>query len=95
MNRPTRYEITATNGAHTFLVGYTPRLSRPGLLVAMQKHGEQLIALCGIGDQHEIAFRCHPRIHAHVNGWTIGFTGRTQRECQPHEHPVLRDLVSA
>jgi hypothetical protein len=80
-NRPTRYEITATReGCDTLLIGYTPRVSRIGLLHVMQRQHVELIARLGIGDDDEIAWHTRPRVHATTSGWSIGFTGRTQRD---------------
>lgn len=95
----TRYEVTATNGTRTVLVGYTPRISRPGLLAVMQRQGDRLIATCGISDIDPIEFivasNCHPRIHAHVGKhWIVGFTGRTQREAiQGREHDFIAETA--
>lgn len=89
----TRYEITATaEGKQTFLIGYTPRLSRPGLLDAMRKHGDAIIAKLGIGDADEITWASKPRPHALTSGWKIGFTGRTQNEARTlGEHPFIAE----
>lgn len=76
----TRYEITAMKDGREYLVAYSPRKSRSGLLQAMQGVGNAIIEVCKVTDDHEIKFSCQPRVHATVNGWIIGFTGRTQRE---------------
>lgn len=89
----TRYEITAeAEGRPTFLIGYTPRLSRLGLLDAMRKHGGAVIAKLGIGDADEITWHTQPRPHATTAGWRIGFTGRTQAEARTlGEHPFIAE----
>jgi hypothetical protein len=79
----TRYEITATHSdGRAFLVAYTPRLTRPGLLHAIQVRSEAIVAKLGaaVGDRFDVHLK--PRIHATLAGWTIGFTGRTQHEAK-------------
>ena len=51
----TRYEITARHpDGRTYLVGYTPRKSRRGLLSAMQNVGGPMIEKLDIGEHDEI-----------------------------------------
>ena len=88
----TRYEITACKDDVTYLIGYTPRISRMGLLTVMQSHGPAIIEKLGIGNNDAISFACKPRIHAKMDGWTIGFTGRTQREAQYLEHEYIKNI---
>ena len=80
----TRYEVigeTANN--RRFLVGYTPRKSRRGLLAIMQRHGDPLIDLLAIGENDQITFAMKPRIHAAIeNGAVVKFTGRTQCDAE-------------
>jgi len=76
----TRYQVEATNGKQSFTIGFTPRVSRIGLLKMMQSQGQQLIDAIGITDDDQITFACKPRVHAKVKDWTIGFTGRTQHD---------------
>lgn len=82
--RATRYEVLATKGAEQFIVGFTPRVSRMGLLRVMQGVGDFLIVQCGIGAADEITFGFNhgskPLAYAEVSGWRIGFTGRTERD---------------
>lgn len=87
----TRYEITATHpDGRAFLVGYTPRLSRPGLLAAMQNVGNAIVEKLAIGDDDALTFGTKPRPHAKTTGWMIGFTGRTQRDAkQSGELPFI------
>ena len=89
---PTRYEITARHpDGRCYLVAYSAQKSRMGLLKAMQGRGDQIVDICSITDDHEIKFATKPRVHAIVNGWIIGFTGRTQREVSTlkNEHPYI------
>ena len=87
--RRTAYEITAVKDGTTFLIAYAQRLSRAGLLKAMQKRGPAIIAKLGIGENDRITFACQPRVHAIMDGWTIGFTGRTMLEAKHSEHPYI------
>ena len=92
----TAYEITATNGERTFLIAYTPRVSRIGLLKAMQKRSAQIIKKLGVGDKDEISFATQPRVHCTLSGWTVGFTGRTECEAkQAGEHEYVGSSVTA
>lgn len=82
MTRPTRYEIAATAAdGRRFLVGYTPRKSRQGLLIAMQNVGPELVAALGIGEDDEMRFVTKPRIHCAIGAdVVVGFTGRTEND---------------
>ena len=79
---PTRYEITAVHeDGRSFLIAYAGGSpSRYRLLSAMQGQGDTIIARLAIGETDQITFGTKPRPHAKVNGWTIAYTGRTQRE---------------
>lgn len=78
--RSTRYVIVASHPDHpSVIVGFTPRLSRVGLLNALRSRGEEIIEHCQINESNQITFHTRPRVHAKVgNGWTIGFTGETE-----------------
>lgn len=79
-NRATRYEITLSDGARTFLVGYTSRKSRQGLLGTLQAHGEAIVALaCPIGNE-QITFGRNINAGATIGPWQAKFTGRTERD---------------
>lgn len=79
----TRYEITATHpDGRAFLVAYTPRLSRPGLLKAIEVRTADVIAKLGVAAGDKLDVHLRPRIHATVDQWRIGFTGRTQHEAK-------------
>ena len=79
---PTRYEITAVHtDGRSFLIAYASGSpSRYRLLSAMQSKGDTIIAKLEIGETDQITFGTKPRPHAKVNGWTIAYTGRTQRD---------------
>jgi hypothetical protein len=84
----TRYEIAIRdNGRATYLVGYTPRLSRRGLLDAMRKVGPAIVDRLGITDSDVLTLPTQPRPFCQVGGWRIGFTGRTQRDAK-NERPL-------
>lgn len=96
--RATRYEITATHPAlPPVVIGFTARKSRYGLLGIMQARGDELIALCNVGAEDGIVFSCRPKIHARVNGWTIGFSGRTERDAQqdPVPEPAVQEWAQS
>jgi hypothetical protein len=90
----TRYEITARHAKTglTFLIGYSPRVSRRGLIDAMQKFGDEIVRLLDIGPRDQMTFHTKPGPHCIVGEWCIGFTGHTQRECRGREHPHIADL---
>ena len=95
---PTRYEIIAYHAAtgRKLLVGYTPRLSRPGLIAAMRNVGDSLIEKLPILEADEMAFGTQPRPHATIPGWWIGFSGRTQRDAKTlGELPFIADDEAA
>lgn len=83
-NEPTRYELIATNGERTLLVGYTPRKGRAGgldMLRTGQKdwtRGELLAR--ATGTQAGEWYTERGVIAATESGWTVKFSGRTQRE---------------
>lgn len=88
-----KYEVAARHpDGRQFLVGYTPRKSRPGLLATMRGVGQQLIDKLPIGETDEMTFATKPTIHANVSGWWIGFTGRAKKIAkQDGEHPWIGD----
>ena len=87
----TRHEITARHpDGRTYLVGYTPRKSRRGLLSAMQNVGGPMIEKLDIGEDDEITWATQPTPRAFTGDWTIAFTGRTQRDARMEsEHPFI------
>lgn len=79
----TRYEIAARHpDGRAYLIGYSPRVSRIGLLNAIRKHGEQVIAKLEIGEAAQLTFGTRPRPFAITGEWRIEFTGRTQVDCR-------------
>ena len=79
----TRYEITAIHpDGRAFLIAYTPRLTRPGLINAIWIRSADVVARLGVAADVRLDVHLRPRIHATMDGWTIGFTGRTQHEAK-------------
>jgi hypothetical protein len=85
-NEATRYEIVATNGARTILVGYAARKNQRGLIdmltqtvddIAMMRL-HRLARATGTAPSSWEAFARTPEIKS--GDWTVTFSGRTQRE---------------
>ena len=86
----TRYELAAQHEDRRVLIGYTPRKGGAGMLAMLRARGPAVAALFGteiitfakrVGDGATTA-----------TGWTIRFTGRTQREAiQMGELPDCAD----
>lgn len=79
-NYKTRYEVemVATDG-RKWLVQYTSQKSRTGLLAAIRKVGESILAVGGASlPDHFKLTTCQAVEFG--NGWIIRFSGRTQRE---------------
>lgn len=72
-NYATRYEIVARRGNDSLLVGYTGRRSRRGLIGMICQQREYVVAKMG----EEF---CIEGDAARVGGWSISFSGRTQRD---------------
>jgi hypothetical protein len=79
---PTRYEITARHvDGRAFLICYAGGSpSRQRLLRALQSKGDCIISKCGIGADDIMTFATKPRPSATIAGWTLAYTGRTQRD---------------
>jgi hypothetical protein len=94
----TRYEIIAKHEqtGKIWLIGYTPRKSRPGMLAAMRNVGDAMIAKLELTDETAMSWsrRCN-RFAAgvnpccHVGQWHVFFSGHTQRDCRGCEHPFI------
>lgn len=79
----TRYEVVAHGPAgETIRVGFTRRRSRPGLMEVLRSRGEELVEAMDVGDDDRLTLHTKPNVHATFEpcGWTVGFTGRTERE---------------
>lgn len=81
-NYATRYEVVAvhlTGAYRSFLIGYTARKSLPGLLATIRMNGEKLCNLLGVTDDHRMNKLPGSALDL-GNGWTVKFSGRTQRD---------------
>jgi hypothetical protein len=77
----TRYEVVLTNGTKSFLLGYTARHSRAGLVDVLIARGPAVAARVGMSDEHFINFKTWKWPGLDVsNGWLVRFSRRTQRE---------------
>ncbi len=79
-NRITRYEVALSRGTDSYLVAYTPRKSRAGLLDALRSRAERIVEITGsetfgIQDARTLTLD---------DGWVVRFTGRTQIDAQDH-----------
>lgn len=93
MTSTTRYEITVTHDdGRSFLVAYAARRSRSGLASAVRDDArwDALVRITGVTGW-EYAKRAVDGIYG--DGWTIRFTGRTQRDAQTldRELPFILD----
>jgi hypothetical protein len=89
----TTYEITCchTDG-RVYLVGYTCRTTRLGLLNAMRVEGASIVRVTGMGETDELTFAHQGRRWvATLGDWTIGFSGRTKLDVASTDaaHPYI------
>jgi len=91
---PTRYEIVAQKGGVALLVAYTSRRSLRTLVRACQAVGRDLLAALGGLPEDSVMTRRSGEIVLDLSGWTIRYSGRTQREAELEgELPWVRDLA--
>ena len=79
-NAPTRYEavLTLADGRR-FLVGYSPRHSKAGLLAAIQRVGPAILAkMPDLTDEHRMTWKAAGFDFG--NGARVAWSGRTQRD---------------
>ena len=88
----TKYEVIAEHPEYrSILLGYTGRKSFQGLLVAARQHGEQLVDLLGLTTDHRADRQGSTLLLG--NGWSIRFSGRTQREAYTEgERPFVANM---
>jgi hypothetical protein len=88
VNYATKYEIILTNGPQTYLVSYTGRKSRQGLMDAIRARGLAILAITKIGADAIFTLNRATGAAELGSNWTIRFTGRTQRDaiCQRDEY---------
>ena len=79
-NRPTKYELVATNGVRRVLVCYAHRTGRRGLWDAICSSESRCKAVIALTGEENISFAKRAADGAVMGGWTIRFSGRTQRD---------------
>lgn len=94
---PTRYEIAARHiDGRAFLVCYAAGSpSRQRLLRALQSKGDAIISRCGIGADDQMTFTTKPRPAAMVAGWTLAYSGRTQRDVRSAGQGAELEFIAA
>lgn len=94
----TYYEVEITDGSQHYLVGYTARPSKSGLLALARGSADAIISVASVKDEPVawIADKTPALVGLRVKGlaitpdWTIRFTGRTERFArQNHPLPAL------
>lgn len=95
---PTRYEVTAKHrDGRTYLICYASGSpSGRRLLGIIQDYGPRLVARLGLPDDATLTLRRGALAQATVGDWSIGFSGRTQRDVRGGiEHAHYSTLESA
>lgn len=86
----TRYEVVMTKGGESLLVGYTSKHSRSGPLAMVRQQAEAFVKYTGA----ESVDAGKGKLTA--NGWTITFSGRTQRDAYCNgELPFIVQVAKA
>lgn len=94
-NRSTRYEIIAFHATdyRSILIGYTGRKSFSGMLAMLRQNGPKFVSLTGMTDDTTNK-RERGALHF-SNGWTVRFSGRTQRDAYiDGERPFIGSIES-
>jgi hypothetical protein len=78
-NRATRYEVALEHEGRQWLVGYTIRRSRQGLLAKMREQGQAILRITAMPEDARVTSP-NPETLAFSNGSVIRFTHRTQRD---------------
>lgn len=75
----TLYELAITDGTTMYLVCYSDRKGRSGILGCIRNkgRGERVVALTG---SETLTFAKRAADGATLGRWTINFTGRTERQ---------------
>lgn len=87
-NEPTRYELVATDGERTILVGYTPRKNLRGVIDMLTSSVDSVSAyrldlLAKKTETTPGSWEVVGRRSTVVSGkWVVKFSGRTQRDCR-------------
>ncbi len=77
-NCSTRYELIAEKNGTKVLIGYTPRRNRSGIMSMLSKHSEAFVKFF---QDDGILWGKRASDGGTAGGWSINFSGRTQREC--------------
>ncbi len=86
----TIYELAAEKNGERVLIAYAPK-GRSSLLRACRNRSAAVVALTG---STSIDFAKRAQDGANANGWTLRFTGRTQREAIIEgELPYILEVV--
>ena len=78
-NHSTKYELILAKGDEKYLVVYTPRRTRTGIMAATPDRHQQLQRIIG-SDLSEARFAPRSRDGVIIGEWRLYFTGRTQRD---------------
>lgn len=98
VNYGTKYEVTVSNDRETYLVGYTARKSRRGLVDAIQRRGQDMLAVLALSDDARFEFTKTSQIEARLGDWwVVRFTGRTQKDalCTHSEYRYIGTEAAA
>ncbi len=96
VNYPTRYEIVLSNGSSSYLVAYTSRKSRHGLMHCVREHGPAILRITNLSESAVFRFN-GPIAELGENNWTVRFSGRTQRDalCTRSSLTFVEDIPPA
>ena len=77
----TRYELAIQHpDGRRYLVAYTSRKSRDGMLTIVRSRAVSLLAACRLPDTSEIRFADRAADGAMIGEWHVNYTDRTQRQ---------------
>jgi hypothetical protein len=95
-NYSTRYEVSLSHAnGQRYLWIYTPSVSRSELWRIMGAHGPKLGEIVGAGERMRAVRSGKWWALVAGNGWTLGFTGRTQRDAYiGGELPFVLDVAA-
>jgi len=96
VNYPTRYEVVLSNGQTSYLVAYTARKSRRGLMSCIRQHGPAILRITELSESARFTFN-GSIAQLGENNWTVRFSGRTQRDalCTRSELQFVEDIPPA
>ncbi len=92
----TRYEVAIQRpDGHRWLLGYTAQVSKIGVVKIARTIGDTIIRLTSFREDQNWKWSSKPRTHFEINGWTVGFTGRTENEARHAPLPLLTRSTGA